>query len=144
MRACGLRRLVVTVEYVRVQIESVGPDDRHQLWVDTNEPEVRGIAKRLAHITPENIAQVNDPLAPVAEPQAKLVPIKRLNVGHGHHVDNATATGRSPAIDRALGLAQLSPSSSRCSPAHSTSSLSARGGNHPSITSSVSIAISAT
>jgi hypothetical protein len=71
------------VEHVRVQVESVGPDDRTQLRLDADLVEDGRVAERLAHRTPHIGGEVDDSFAAVIEDQTELVAVEGLDDGYG-------------------------------------------------------------
>jgi hypothetical protein len=66
------------VEHVRVEVESVGPDDRTQLRVDADLVEDGRVAEPLAHRTPHIGGEVDDSFAAVIEDQTELVAVEGL------------------------------------------------------------------
>jgi hypothetical protein len=90
---CGRRRRYVlrasTVEHVRVEVESVGPDDRTQLRVDADLVEDGRVAEPLAHRTPRIGGEVDDSFAAVIEDQTELVAVEGLDGGYGDHATDA-------------------------------------------------------
>src|SRR5947207_873716 len=72
--------LIVAVEHVWVEVEPVRPNDRTQLGVDSDPPEVLRIAQWLGHRSPEDVSEIDDTLAVVVELQAQAIRLQGLDV----------------------------------------------------------------